>query len=563
MAVAIVGVIAIGLVSKFGQNVRSLFGAQTACFAGDSNVAVSSRARTQYYTGTKSLRNFASSGEAVSSGERYVPMAPNGAVTTTEDRLSTFAIDVDTASYALARRKILEGGLPNRDGVRVEEFLNYFHYDYPAPTDGPIAVHMDAAPSPDATDRVLLRVGLQAKQLTRSERKRTHLTFLVDVSGSMSAVDRLPLAQRALHLLVDNLVDGDTVGIVTYAGGVRVALPQSGLERKADIHAAIEALTAGGGTAMGDGITLAYEQAARTLSPDSQSRVIILSDGDANIGATSHEQILQTIAKHVKEGVTVSVVGFGVGNYRDDLMEALADKGNGNYSYVDSFQQAKRIFQEKLAGTLDIVAKDVKVQVEFDPAVVSSYRLVGYENRAIADHDFRNDSVDAGEIGSGHTVTAMYELQLTKKSGPLAAVHMRWKHPRGESAQEQTFRIATPQIARRFDDASADFRFATAVMGFAELLRQPELPEAEALSRISRMARDFATTPERQEFVQLVERVPRPPVERAAAQPVIQGGSYLSITDVAPMRAVECSGSRCSDFDSSPTWRPPLRERIR
>ncbi len=441
--------------------------------------------------------------------EEYRDHGVNPFVTTAEDRLSTFAIDVDTASYTLARRKILEGTPPPREAVRVEEFLNYFRYSYPEPEGSPLAVHLDAAPSPFTPGRHLLRVGVQGKRLSISERKAAHLTFLVDVSGSMQSPDKLPLAKRSLRMLVDNLRDGDTVALVTYAGGVKLALPPTGLEHKARIHAAIEDLTAGGSTAMASGIQLAYQQAMKTLDGGSISRVIILSDGDANVGPTSHEDILQLIRGHVKEGITVTTVGFGMGNYKDTVMEQFADQGNGNHYYVDSLLAARRIFQEQLGGTLEVIAQDVKLQVEFDPAQVARYRLVGYENRDIADRDFRNDKVDAGEIGSGHTVTALYELELKPGAGAgLATVRLRAKQPRGESASERVFHFPAGALAASFAEAPMDLRFATAVMGAAEILRRSPHAERWSLDQALTIAR--GATPqgnaEREEFLSILKR---------------------------------------------------------
>jgi Ca-activated chloride channel family protein len=459
--------------------------------------------------------------EPVSSSEQYADAGINPFVSTAEDRLSTFAIDVDTGSYTLARRKIHEGSLPTQEGVRVEEFLNYFRYSYPAPRDGsPLAVHMDAAPSPFTPGRHLLRVGVQGRQLSISERKPAHLTFLVDVSGSMQSPDRLPLAKRSLRMLVDNLRDGDTVALVTYAGHVKLALPPTGMEKKALIHEAIEQLEAGGSTAMASGIDLAYAQAMKTLDGQSVSRVIILSDGDANVGATSHQQILQQIRGYVKEGITVTTVGFGMGNYKDETMEQFANQGNGNHYYVDSLMAARRIFQEQLGGTLEVIAQDVKLQVDFDPAQVSRYRLVGYENRAIADIHFRDDKVDAGELGSGHTVTALYELELKPGAGEgLATVRVRAKKPRGEKATEREFRFAASQLAPTFSMAREDLRFATAVMGAAELLRRSPHARSWNFDQVRRIARD-ATPPgnaERQEFLELLEKA-QPLVLRVAAR---------------------------------------------
>lgn len=429
---------------------------------------------------------------------------------TSKDALSTFAIDVDTASYGLARAKLMQGVLPPPESVRVEEWLNYFRYSYPEPEQGaPLSVTMELAPSPLTPSRHLLRVGVQGRTVDLSERKPAHLTFLVDVSGSMSGPERLPLAKRALRLLVDQLRDGDTVALVTYAGSVRLVLPHTALTEKARIHEAIEQLSAGGSTAMSSGLTLAYQQAVRVLDSKSTSRVIVLSDGDANVGPSSHEVLLKEISGHVKEGVTLTTVGFGMDNYKSVLMEQLADKGNGNHFYVDSLLAAKRIFVEQLGGTLEVIAQDVKLQVEFDPAQVNAYRLVGYENREVADRDFRNDRVDAGELGSGHRVTALYELDLKEHAGAgLATVRVRAKAPRGVDAHETAFAFSRSSMRERFELASADLRFATAVMGAAEIFRRSPAAAEWNYEQIRGIART-ATTPgdaEREEFLALLER---------------------------------------------------------
>ncbi len=454
--------------------------------------------------------------DAKSSSESYGDYGVNAWTETSKDHLSTFAADVDTASYTIARRKILEGALPPSDSVRVEEFVNYFRYTYPQPS-GALGVTMDAAPSPFTKGKHLVRVGVQGRRLTISERKAAHLTFLVDVSGSMQSADKLPLAKRALRLLVDNLRDGDTVALVTYAGGVRLVLPHTGLEQKARIHEAIESLSAGGSTAMASGIELAYQQAVKALDGQSLSRVVILSDGDANVGQTSPTGILELISRHVKEGVTVTTVGFGMGNYKDDVMEQFANKGNGNHYYVDSLFEAKRIFQTELGGTLEVIAKDVKLQVDFDPAQVLRYRLVGYENRDIADRDFRNDKVDAGEIGSGHTVTAMYEVELAPNAGEkLCTVRVRAKQPRGSEAEERAFPFPASALSARFDQAPKDFRFATAVVGAAELFRQSEHARSWSLEAIKEIAASAAgEQADRQEFVELLQKAA--PVMKAVA----------------------------------------------
>jgi Ca-activated chloride channel family protein len=521
VGIVLVVVAAIALVTIFGSETRAIMGAATNSLAGSTNIAPN----TEVLSGRKRLQSFGKNSGAgewqqgvtiggypvtppmPATSESYARQAPNPMVTAREDRFSTFAIDVDTASYTLARRKLESGQWPNADGVRVEEFLNYFKYDYPSAGREPYSVQMDAAPSPFSDGKTLLRVGLQARKVAAIDRKPTHLTFLVDVSGSMQEPDRLPLAQRSLHLLVDNLNEADSVGLVTYAGAVRLVLDQTSAVHKREIHEAIDSLSAGGGTAMSDGLALAYRVAAHALKPGELSRVIVLSDGDANLGPVSQEAMQSIIAGHVSEGVTLSVVGFGVGNYQDARMEALADKGNGNYSYVDSMQQAKRIFQDQISGTLEVVAKDVKVQVEFNPDVVIHYRLVGYENRAIADADFRNDRVDAGEMGAGHNVTALYELDTrTSAKGTLATVHVRAKTPSGTVAEERAFPFATDSVARSFAGASPDLRFATAVMGFGEILRGSNYASGWTLDQIDDIATPLATDTDRAEFLSLVRR---------------------------------------------------------
>ncbi len=433
-------------------------------------------------------------------GDSFVDYGVNAWTDTAKDHLSTFAADVDTASFTIARRKLAEGALPPAAAVRVEEFVNYFHYAYGAP-DGarPFAVHLDAAPSPFNKGRQIVRVGVTTRTKSVSERKPANLVFLVDVSGSMQSPDKLDLAKRSLRVLVDNLKDGDSVALVTYAGATRVVLPPTGLDGKQRILEALEDLTAGGSTAMASGIELAYQQAAQMMRGDSVTRVIVLSDGDANVGNTSHADILASIEGHVKEGITLSTIGFGTGNYRDATMEQLANKGNGNNFYIDGLSAAKRIFQEQLGATLEVVAKDVKLQVDWNPKLVSRYRLVGYENRDIADADFRKDEVDAGEIGAGHQVTALYEIELAKADvtadvtpADLATVRVRHKAPKGVDATEAAFGFGAGAMASTFAAASDDLRFAFAVAAFADVLRGAEDAEHWDLAAIRRIAADAA-----------------------------------------------------------------------
>jgi Ca-activated chloride channel family protein len=444
-------------------------------------------------------------------GEAYRDYGKNPWVDAAKDHLSTFAADVDTASYTIARRKLTEGTLPVPASVRVEEFVNYFSYAFPEPTAGtPFSVVMEAAPSPLSPGRHVVRVGVATKVKSTSERKPAHLVFLVDVSGSMQSADKIELAKTSLKMLTNNLKEQDTVALVTYAGTTRVVLPPTGLEHKQRIMAAIDELTAGGSTAMASGLDLAYQQAMQGLQPGSTSRVIVLSDGDANVGSMTHDEMLKIIAGRAKEGVMLSTIGFGMGNYKDEMMEQLADKGNGNNFYIDSPAAAQKVFGEQINATLEVVAKDAKFQVDFDPKLVSRYRLVGYENRDIADNDFRNDKVDAGEIGAGHQVTALYEVELTAagKQGkaPLGGVRIRHKEPRGETATEAAFpMIGGP--AASFANSSADFRFAFATAAFADVLRGGTDAEHWSLASIRDMAKAAAGENEdRRELVSLIER---------------------------------------------------------
>ncbi|MRG94369.1 vWA domain-containing protein [Polyangium spumosum] len=443
--------------------------------------------------------------------EDYKDYGVNPVVDPQKDRLSTFAIDVDTASYSIARRKIMEGTLPPFASVRAEEFLNYFDYGYEAPKSGPFAVHFAAAPSPFTKGHHLVRVAVQGKRVPESARKPVHLVYLVDTSGSMHSSDKIPLAKQSLKLLTSSLKKGDTVALCTYAGSVREVLAPTGIEEKDKIFRAIDDLSASGSTAMASGIELAYKLAERTLVKGHVNRVIVLSDGDANVGPTSHDQILDMIGRYKDKGITLSTVGFGSGNYKDTMMERLADKGDGNYAYIDSEVQAKRVFQDQLSGMLEVIARDVKIQVEFDPKVVKEYRLIGYENRDIADKDFRNDKVDAGEIGNGHAVTAIYDVVLKDTKASPIVLRLRHKQPlSGDTATESAFKMDPSSIVASFDAAGRDFRFAATVAAFAEVLRQSPHARNWSMKDIARLADQAASTQsDQQEFVSLVHRAER------------------------------------------------------
>ncbi|MFP2906503.1 vWA domain-containing protein [Pyxidicoccus sp. 3LFB2] len=503
-------------VTLFGDNIRKMFGASASSLAGvpaerlhdlrPDAVAVS-RPRAPAHAQTLS----SATPEPRASGNRHTAQSPNPFTLTRDDRLSTFAVDVDTASYALFRRTVGLDMVPHPDSVRVEEWVNAFRYTVPEPRPGTGDFHVDleAAPSPFTPDRHLVKVALQGRRVPKSERKPAHLVFLVDTSGSMSGKDRLELAKTSMKLAAAGLNASDTVTITTYAGDTRTVLEPTPAQERERIEAAIDSLCTGGGTAMGDGLALAYQYATRKAGPGVVSRVVVLSDGDTNLGRNrTAESMLESIRGGVKEGVTLSTIGFGMGNYRDDLMEQLANRGNGNSFYIDSEREARRVFQEQLTGTMEVIAQDVKVQVDFEPDAVRGYRLVGYENRAVADKDFRDDTVDGGEIGAGHAVTALYEVELTGEGTRLATVRVRAKRPDGAEAAEQRFPLERHHVHASLKEASSDLRFATAVAGTADVLRGAPQAADWNLVRAESLAEDaLDDRPERQEFLSLLRRV--------------------------------------------------------
>jgi Ca-activated chloride channel family protein len=415
-------------------------------------------------------------------GETYGKLVENDWVEASSEPVSTFGVDVDTGSYTLMRRDITARRLPNPDGVRVEEYLNYFGYDYAQPQDDkPFAVRLDGAPSKFGEGLHLLRVGLQGRAIDAAQRKPANLIFLVDVSGSMGAADKLPLVQYTLRSLVEKLAPKDTLGIVTYAGYEKVLLAPTPVTDKAKVIAAIDGLTSGGSTNGEGGIKKAYallEQVKLQQQADSINRVILCTDGDFNVGVTG-PALVSLIETEREKGITLSTFGYGQGNYNDREMEALADKGNGNYAYIDAREEVDRIVQKRLVATLQVIAKDTKIQIALDPTFVQRYRLVGYENRVLANEDFANDKKDSGELGAGHSVTAFYEVELTPAAkagqlapGSLASVKLRWKEPDGDVSTEASFALATSDLAPTFEAAPNDFRFAAAAAEYAEILRR-------------------------------------------------------------------------------------------
>ena len=443
--------------------------------------------------------------------EGYKDHGVNPMTLVSKDALSTFSIDVDTASYSLARRKLLAGDLPPTAAVRVEEFVNYFDYDsYVTPQDDPFAVNLEAMPDPFRPGHHILRVGVQGKEISRDERPPIHLVFLVDVSGSMGSADKLGLAKESMHMMVDSLREDDTVALATYAGRVARILEPTSAANKQAIHAGIEGLQSGGSTAMSSGIDMAYEMAMERFEPGHENRVVVLSDGDANVGRTSWDEMLSQIKSYADQGVTLSTIGFGMGNYQDHLMEQLANKGDGNNYYIDDRVQAQRVFVEQLGGTLVTIARDTKIQVEFNPESVVAYRLIGYENRDIADRDFRNDRVDAGEVGAGHNVTALYDVVLKDGySRELATVRMRYEAPGADKdATEKRWRFRSAKLAERPTLASRDTRIAYSAATFAEVLRGSPAASEIDLGALADFAERSARRGEAddRELVQLIRR---------------------------------------------------------
>ena len=397
----------------------------------------------------------------------------NPFIDTEDDNLSTFAIDVDTASYTIARKFLVDGFLPDQNSVRVEEFVNYFDQSYEVPTDRAFAIHVDGSPSPFGnSNHWLVRVGLQGKELTEEQRQDATLVFTIDVSGSMAREGRLELVKQSLRLLVDELGSDDKVAIVVYGDRGSVHLDATEARERGKILKAIDSLQPGGSTYVEDGLKVAYKLAVDEVEPNRITRVMVLSDGVGNVGNTGPDSILRQVQEYVDQGVTLTTVGFGMGNYNDIMMEQLANDGDGAYYYVDTLSEAQRIFVDDLTGTLQVIAKDAKVQVEFNPEVVSRYRLLGYENRDVADEDFRDDEVDAGEIGAGHSVTALYELKLRDGAdGALGTVYMRYEDVGLNEVVEINREFQYEELATSFEEAPPTFQLSAVVAEFAEVLR--------------------------------------------------------------------------------------------
>jgi len=463
--------------------------------------------------------------------EEYNTIVENEFLNAFSNPLSTFSIDVDAASYSNARRFIQDGQLPPKDAVRVEEFINYFDYDYPQPKDDhPFAVFTELGTCPWNENNYLLHVGIKGRELADEERTNCNLVFLLDVSGSMEPENKLPLVKKAFKFLVNNLQDNDKISIVVYAGSAGLVLPTTSGNEKSKITSALDNLHSGGSTAGGAGIQLAYKIAKENFIDGGNNRIILATDGDFNVGVSNTSELIEMIEKKRDEGIFLTILGFGMGNYKDGRLEELADKGNGNYYYIDNILEAKKVFDHDLMGTLFTIAKDVKMQIEFNPVKVAMYRLIGYENRLLKKEDFDDDKKDAGELGAGHTVTALYEIvpaktantfeerddlkyqiskltYMAKNSDELLTLKLRYKPPK-----EDVSKLITSVVRDKvnsIESASKNFNFSAAVAGFAMLLRESQFKGKVDFNMIETLAEKSTGEDKygyRDEFSSLVKR---------------------------------------------------------
>ncbi|MBP9837814.1 MAG: VWA domain-containing protein [Proteobacteria bacterium] len=446
--------------------------------------------------------------------ERYGQYEENPRIKVIQEPVSTFSIDVDTASYTNARRFLAMGQLPPKDSVRIEEFINYFDYNYPKQTEKPFALQYEIAPSALDNGRYLLKLGIKAKDSIGDT--NWNLVFLVDVSGSMMDTNKLELVKKGLKLLVNKMKANDSIALVTYAGSSGIALESTKVSEKARILTAIDGLAAGGSTNGAGGIMQAYAVAKSHYLPGSVNRVVLTTDGDFNVGVTNFDDLIRIVEEKRQDGITLTTIGVGSGNINDHLLEQLADKGNGNYFYLDSFQEARKVFEQDISGNMEVVAKDVKLQIEFNPKQVLEYRLIGYDNRKLNKEDFNNDQIDAGEIGSGHTVTALYEIVLANSdfaktlnqeyryqenriaipqsnlaqgaTSELGFLKIRYKAPEAKESVLTEYPIETNRVKTNANEASDDFRFASAVAYFGSVLRESKFKGNYNIAQIIELA---------------------------------------------------------------------------
>nr|WP_234367748.1 von Willebrand factor type A domain-containing protein [Parabacteroides pacaensis] len=460
--------------------------------------------------------------------EEYGSFVENRFIPAKAEPLSTFSIDVDAASYSNMRRFINRGLLPPKDAIRTEELINYFTYDYPSPTgNDPVKITTEAGECPWNPAHRLVRIGLKAREIDREKLPPSNFVFLIDVSGSMDGPTRLDLVKSSLRLLINNLREKDKVAIVVYSGSAGEILPSTSGDNKEKLRDAVNQLEADGSTAGGEGILLAYKIARKNFLPEGNNRIILCTDGDFNVGVSSPEKLEKLIEKERKSGIYLTILGYGMGNYKDNKMQVLAEKGNGNHAYIDNLQEANKVLVNEFGSTMYAVAKDVKLQVEFNPAQVEAYRLIGYESRLLNKEDFNDDTKDAGEMGAGHTVTALYEvvptgikdypgkvdeLKYSKPSTPvkltsspeLLTVKLRYKFPESDTSRK----IEIPLIDKGNQQTSTDFRFVSAVAMFGQLIRDSDFKGEGSYEKVISLARQGVSSDEkgyRHEFIRLVE----------------------------------------------------------
>ncbi len=493
----------------------------------------SNTANTSANTSSVAADYSLSENESKATGERYANITENPFLESSRAPLSTFSIDVDTASYANVRRFLNDGQLPPKDAVRIEELINYFEYDYPQPSgDLPFSVNTEVAATPWNSRHKIVQIGLQGKKIALEDAPPSNLVFLIDVSGSMAPYDRLPLLKKSLPMLVNQLTTKDRVAIVVYAGSGGLVLPSTNGNDKSAILNAINNLETGGSTNGGAGIQMAYRVALDNFIQGGNNRVILATDGDFNVGLSGDAELVNLIENKRRTGIFLSVLGVGTGNLNDSMMEKLADKGNGNYSYIDSQDEARKALGQQVAGTLYTIAKDVKIQVEFNPALVAGYRLIGYENRMLAAKDFNDDKKDAGEIGAGHSVTALYEIvpagtqienpgvdelkySKTERSetsfgNEMMTVKLRYKEPDGN--ESKLLSVGVLDANKSIGAASENLRFASAVAQFGLILRDSRYKGNASFSNISSLAQNALggdLKNYRGEFLNLVEKAQR------------------------------------------------------
>ncbi|UCB56294.1 MAG: VWA domain-containing protein [Thiotrichales bacterium] len=481
------------------------------------------------YGSVTSLQDLRQPGEPLNR-ENYAHFDDNGIKRVAEAPVSTFSIDVDTGSYSNVRRMLNNGQLPVEDAVRVEELVNYFSYDYPTPksSNEPFAVTTEIGTTPWNPDSHILHIGIKGFDIARASLPASNLVFLVDVSGSMKSADKLGLLKTSLKLLSKQMRSEDRISIVVYAGASGIVLEPVAGNETAKISQALDDLTAGGRTNGAAGIRSAYQLAEQAFIKDGINRVILATDGDFNVGTVNFEALKDLIEEKRKSGISLTTLGFGTGNYNDHLMEQLADAGNGNYAYIDTLNEAQKVLVDEISSTLNTIASDVKIQLEFNPAVVAEYRLIGYENRALRREDFNNDRIDAGEIGAGHTVTALYEISLVDskrryidplrysnsdrnnpghKKDEIALLRLRYKQPDASHSQLIERPIMTADIENNLEKTSVRFRFSAAVAGFGQLLRGGKFTQNYQLDdvlELARNARGDDTFGYRGEFISLV-----------------------------------------------------------